>query len=49
LDAEEEESTALAIKNSTSTTTFDADDLPKFLEWPEFDYWKGFVKLKTEK
>jgi hypothetical protein len=44
---EEGESTAVAIKNSTMH--FDADDLPKFLRWPEFDYWKGFVKLRTEK
>ncbi|KAI6225070.1 SSD domain-containing protein [Aphelenchoides fujianensis] len=27
---------------------FDADDLPYFLGWPEYDYWKGFLKLRTE-
>lgn len=48
-EEEEEGSTALAIRDSTSDAQFDANNLPKFLEWPEYDYWKGFLKLKTER
>lgn len=36
-------------KSSAALTRFDADDLPYFLKWPEYDFWKGFVKLRTKK
>ena len=28
---------------------FDVNELPQFLQWPEFSYWKGFMRLQTEK
>uniref|UniRef100_A0A914QF44 SSD domain-containing protein n=1 Tax=Panagrolaimus davidi TaxID=227884 RepID=A0A914QF44_9BILA len=28
---------------------FNAADLDDFLSWPEYSFWKGFLKLKTEK
>jgi hypothetical protein len=37
------------VQNSTALKRFDTDDLPYFLKWPEYDFWKGFVKLRTEK
>ncbi|KAI6189429.1 SSD domain-containing protein [Aphelenchoides bicaudatus] len=40
---EDENRTKLAPR-----TAFRADDLPSFLEWPEFSYFKGFIKLHTE-
>lgn len=42
-----EETTELDVWNSTEAR-FDTDDLPFFLQWPEYDYWKGFVKLNTQ-
>lgn len=42
-DGEEvDDSKALAPR-----TPFNSDDLPAFLQWPEFSYWKGFVKTTT--
>uniref|UniRef100_A0A1I8AH50 SSD domain-containing protein n=1 Tax=Steinernema glaseri TaxID=37863 RepID=A0A1I8AH50_9BILA len=29
-------------------TGFDADDLPTFLKWPEYEMWRGFVKLHKD-
>uniref|UniRef100_A0A1I7YD67 SSD domain-containing protein n=1 Tax=Steinernema glaseri TaxID=37863 RepID=A0A1I7YD67_9BILA len=29
-----------------SSSDFDADELPEFLKWPEYSFWKGFLKLK---
>ncbi|PAV69628.1 hypothetical protein WR25_25042 [Diploscapter pachys] len=31
----------------TTTFHYNDDDLQYFLKWPEFDYWQGFVKLKS--
>lgn len=45
-DNDEEEN----VKSSTAIaprTAFRSDDLPIFLQWAEFSYWKGFVKTKT--
>ncbi|KAK0423828.1 hypothetical protein QR680_008352 [Steinernema hermaphroditum] len=30
-------------------TGFDAEDLPTFLKWPEYEMWRGFVKLQKDK
>jgi hypothetical protein len=30
----------------TTSSPFKSDDLPLFLQWPEFSYWKGFVKTR---
>ncbi|KAK0428962.1 hypothetical protein QR680_011108 [Steinernema hermaphroditum] len=29
-----------------SAVAFDADELPEFLKWPEYSFWKGFLKLR---
>ncbi|CAD5206116.1 unnamed protein product [Bursaphelenchus okinawaensis] len=42
---EEEEDTTVQMGNRTK---YRADDIPTFLEWPEYDWWKGFLKLKQE-
>lgn len=28
---------------------FDANDLEQFLQWPEYSYWKGFLRIETQK
>lgn len=45
----EENSNAMDQDEMTTDfhTLFKPNDLPVFLEWPEFNYWRGFVKLHT--
>ncbi|KAI6208584.1 SSD domain-containing protein [Aphelenchoides besseyi] len=50
-----EESSEVSIKPTAATSLvdlnrahFDSDDLPYFLAWPEYDYWKGFIRIKTK-
>jgi hypothetical protein len=44
---DDEEETEDGNKTAVARTAFRADDLPSFLDWPEYSYWKGFVKLHT--
>ncbi|KAE9553538.1 hypothetical protein FO519_003231 [Halicephalobus sp. NKZ332] len=36
-----------SLEPDNSTRPFEVQDLDEFLEWPEYNFWKGFVK-KTE-
>lgn len=43
---DEIEDNELAV--DTKNKTFNANDIETFLSWPEYDWWKGFLKLRKE-
>lgn len=48
----DEEDQDVKLSNSTDLQLkdqFDAEDLATFLTWPEYKYWKGFLRLGKEK
>ncbi|CAD5208750.1 unnamed protein product [Bursaphelenchus xylophilus] len=45
---QEEEGEGEQMVFSGNRTKFNADDFKTFLEWPEYDWWKGFLKLREE-
>ncbi|CAJ0948738.1 unnamed protein product, partial [Mesorhabditis belari] len=30
-------------------TNFDPNDLPQFIEWTEYEFWRGFIRLSNDK
>uniref|UniRef100_A0A915DJ77 SSD domain-containing protein n=1 Tax=Ditylenchus dipsaci TaxID=166011 RepID=A0A915DJ77_9BILA len=41
-------STGLIDFKSNRDTVFDVNDLEHFLDWPEYGFWRGFLRLHTE-
>ncbi|TKR96557.1 hypothetical protein L596_010558 [Steinernema carpocapsae] len=46
----EREELGVAASNQTDLTKsgFDADDLKTFLKWPEYEMWRGFLKMQND-
>lgn len=45
VDDDASNTTALA---RTEDVAFNMNDLPEFLKWPEYDWWKGLLKYHQE-
>lgn len=37
-----------AIGTTNRTERFNLDDLPVFLNWPEYSFWQGFLRMETD-
>ncbi|CAB3406814.1 unnamed protein product [Caenorhabditis bovis] len=42
---EEDEDDSASAQNQTAVVPFSKEAMKEFLEWPEFQYWNGFVKF----
>lgn len=54
-DVQDYEAETLGVENITAIIpknnyepTFNANELPDFLHWPEYEHWKGFLKIENE-
>uniref|UniRef100_A0A915CR01 SSD domain-containing protein n=1 Tax=Ditylenchus dipsaci TaxID=166011 RepID=A0A915CR01_9BILA len=42
------QTTALAVPQATPDGVFKEEDIRNFIDWPEYSYWGGFLKLNNE-
>lgn len=45
----DKKSSGYRLIGDTANGPFNEEDLKNFIEWPEYSYWNGFIKLNDNK